>query len=111
MRYVDRLFPVQICGIRVELPIDLADIVIVPVSYTHLDVYKRQLEYNKLGSPASLGCVRLTTADAKWIYDNCKAGTKTLIYDNTETPGPLGKPEDVYKRQRHDDGGKGLGNL
>ncbi len=26
-------------------------------------------EYNKLGGPASLGCIRLTVADAKWIYD------------------------------------------
>ena len=52
-------------------------------------------EYNKLGSPASLGCVRLTTADAKWIYDNCPVGTKTLIYDDAETPGPLGKPDTI----------------
>lgn len=60
------------------------------------------LEYNKLGSPASLGCVRLTTADAKWIYDNCKAGTKTLIYDDTETPGPLGKPETIKIPPEHE---------
>lgn len=48
-------------------------------------------EYNMLGSPASLGCVRLQTADAKWIYDNCAAGTKVTVYDGT-SPGPLGKP-------------------
>ncbi len=53
------------------------------------------LEYNKLGSPASLGCVRLTTADAKWIFDHCKAGTKTLIYDDPDSPGPLGKPDTI----------------
>lgn len=29
-------------------------------------------QYNLLGEDASLGCVRLTCADAKWIYDNCK---------------------------------------
>lgn len=52
-------------------------------------------EYNMLGSPASLGCVRLQTADAKWIYDNCAAGTKVTIYDNSATPGPLGKPDRV----------------
>ena len=50
-------------------------------------------EYNKLGSPASLGCIRLNVANAKWIYDNCIPGTKTLIYDDTQNPGPLGKPE------------------
>lgn len=51
-------------------------------------------EYNMLGSPASLGCVRLQTADAKWIYDNCAAGTKVTVYDGT-SPGPLGKPDKV----------------
>lgn len=32
-------------------------------------------EYNKLGTTASAGCIRLTAADAKWIYDNCPSGT------------------------------------
>lgn len=50
-------------------------------------------EYNGLGAPASLGCVRLQTVDAKWIYDNCARGTKVTIYDDAENPGPLGKPE------------------
>ena len=49
-------------------------------------------EYNMLGSPASLGCVRLQTVDAKWIYDNCTRGTKVTIYDGSD-PGPLGKPD------------------
>lgn len=49
-------------------------------------------EYNMLGDVASLGCVRLQTADAKWIFDNCAAGTKVTVYDGTD-PGPLGKPE------------------
>ena len=49
-------------------------------------------EYNGLGAPASLGCVRLQTADAKWIYDNCARGTKVTIYDGGD-PGPLGKPD------------------
>ena len=48
--------------------------------------------YNLLGEPASMGCVRLETADAKWIYDNCPAGTPVTIYDDPEDPGPLGKP-------------------
>lgn len=49
-------------------------------------------EYNMLGGPASLGCVRLQTMDAKWIYDNCASGTKVTVYDGTN-PGPLGKPD------------------
>jgi lipoprotein-anchoring transpeptidase ErfK/SrfK len=49
-------------------------------------------QYNKLGSDASHGCIRLTVADAKWIYDNCPVGTTVEIY-NSKDPGPLGKPE------------------
>lgn len=49
--------------------------------------------YNKLGEPASMGCVRLETIDAKWIFDNCPAGTPVTIYDDPESPGPLGKPD------------------
>lgn len=50
-------------------------------------------EFNKLGSPASLGCIRLTVEDSKWIYDNCPSGTTVIIYDDADSPGPLGKPE------------------
>lgn len=38
-------------------------------------------EYNKLGTPASMGCVRLAVADVKWIYDNCPMGTPVHIFD------------------------------
>ena len=49
-------------------------------------------EYDKLGTTASAGCIRLTVEDAKWIYDNCEAGTKVEFY-SSENPGPLGKPK------------------
>ena len=52
-------------------------------------------QFNLLGSPASLGCVRLKMSDVKWIYDNCAAGTKVTIYDDATTPGPLGKPDTI----------------
>lgn len=52
-------------------------------------------EYNKLGTAASHGCIRLTVADAKWIYDNCPVGTTVVIYDDKKNPGPLGKPESI----------------
>lgn len=52
-------------------------------------------EYNKLGSPASHGCIRMTVGDAKWIYDNCPVGTTVNIYDDSNSPGPLGKPETI----------------
>lgn len=51
-------------------------------------------EYNLLGQPASQGCIRLSVADAKWIYDNCDNGTKVEVYD-AEDPGPLGKPSAI----------------
>lgn len=48
-------------------------------------------EYDKLGTAASLGCIRLTVADAKWIYDNISSGTIVEFYEDNN-PGPLGKP-------------------
>lgn len=35
--------------------------------------------YKKLGQRASHGCIRLTVADAKWIYDNVGKGTVVTI--------------------------------
>lgn len=47
--------------------------------------------YDKLGLAVSAGCIRLTVADAKWIYDNCPLGTQVEFYSSAD-PGPLGKP-------------------
>ncbi len=49
--------------------------------------------YNKLGEAASMGCVRLETIDAKWIYENCPGGTSVTVYEDASSPGPLGKPD------------------
>lgn len=49
-------------------------------------------QYNLLGTNASLGCVRLTTADVKWIYDNCKVGTTVVVYSGSEIVGGVKKP-------------------
>ena len=49
-------------------------------------------QFNRLGSDASAGCVRLTTGDAKWIYENCFTGqTEITIYDGPSS-SPLGRP-------------------
>ena len=48
-------------------------------------------EYDKLGTTASAGCVRLTVSDALWIYQNCSNGTQEEFYSSND-PGPLGKP-------------------
>lgn len=47
--------------------------------------------YNQLGTVCSHGCVRLTCADAKWIYDNCPLGTTVQIYDSSTLP--VAKPK------------------
>jgi len=49
-------------------------------------------EYDKLGTTASAGCIRLTVQDAKWIYDNITSGTYVEFYSDPTNPGPLGKP-------------------
>ena len=60
--------------------------------------------YNNLGVSRSLGCVRLTCANAKWVYDNCKIGTEVVIYEDANVPGPFFKPYQVWipKDQRWD---------
>ncbi len=48
--------------------------------------------YNRLGSPASAGCIRMTVADAKWIYDYASTGSIVkVVKGNAKKPGPLGK--------------------
>ncbi len=49
-------------------------------------------EYNKLGTPASLGCIRMNIEDIKWLYENIEWKTVVFIYDS-DTPSPLGIPE------------------
>ena len=39
----------------------------------------RKTTVTKLGRPASHGCVRVEVGVAKWIYDNCPAGTTCVI--------------------------------
>lgn len=60
------------------------------VPYTKKDKSSLEYwEYDKLGQPVSLGCVRLTVEDAKWIYDNCKSGTKVEFCSNEESDNRL----------------------
>lgn len=42
--------------------------------------------FNALGTPQSLGCVRLAACDAKWIYYNVNSGTTVKIGDNLAAP-------------------------
>jgi len=50
--------------------------------------------FNQLGAQRSLGCVRVTTGNAKWIYDNCPLGTEIIIY-NGQDKSPLPVPEQI----------------
>ena len=44
--------------------------------------------YNWLGFNRSHGCIRFTTADAKWIFDYCPVGTTINVYESP-VPGPF----------------------
>ena len=57
------------------------------VLYTAADETTLAIQsFEDLGSPASHGCVRLYVSDAKWIYDNCEAGTIITVYEGTYDP-------------------------
>lgn len=52
--------------------------------------------YNKLGKPASHGCIRLAAGDSKYIYDNVPIGSNVIVFDGTSRDDPLGKPMPPY---------------
>lgn len=52
--------------------------------------------YEKLGSIASGGCVRLRCIDAYWIYMNCPVGTTIVITDDSG-PIPPTPPALIYE--------------
>lgn len=67
------------------------------VCYTGKDKSKLETEeFNKLGTQASLGCVRLCVRDAKWIYDKVSSGTLVYIYSSS-VAGPISPTKSVPK--------------
>ena len=58
-------------------------------------------EYNKLGDYASMGCIRMCTADCRWLGELCANGTEVVIYYDEneelpmEKPTPIRIPEDI----------------
>ena len=66
----------------------------VPYAKASADTLKSE-EFNKLGTNASQGCVRLMTADARWIYKNLKMDTVVEVIDKTASSDPLGTPEKI----------------
>lgn len=52
-------------------------------SWNHL---LKAAEYNKLGEPASEGCIRMAVSDAKWLFENCVYGTEVYLFDSEILP-------------------------
>lgn len=58
----------------------------VPTQGRYADHVKVEY-YNKLGTKASSGCIRLLCADAKWIYENVPKGVYVLVAEWARDPG------------------------
>ncbi len=57
-------------------------------------------EYNLLGQSVSMGCVRLTVEDAKWIYDHCPSGTSVrIVHSDAKLPLTPKKTEIIDANQ------------
>lgn len=66
----------------------------VPYTVTRHDALKAD-EFNKLGEPASQGCVRMMVSDVYWIMKNCDVDTPVRVIDADAGSDPLGKPAAV----------------
>lgn len=64
-------------------------------------------EFNKLGQPASLGCIRMSAEDVKWLYDNCPTGFPAVVYDDPDSAGPLGRPSAAQRIDASDTAKRG----
>lgn len=63
-------------------------------AWYHVNGDQRSLsvsEFNRLGTNASHGCVRVCTRDAKWIYDYCNGAT-VRTFDDPNSFQPFDKP-------------------
>ena len=63
----------------------------VPYEATAHDTLETD-EFNKLGEPASQGCVRMMVSDVYWIMRNCDLNTPVHIIDADAKADPLGRP-------------------
>ena len=50
-------------------------------------------EFNKLGTPASSGCVRMPIKLCRYIYNNCPVGTPVKVFKGTKGKYPMGRPK------------------
>lgn len=64
----------------------------VPYKERQTSGHVNKNQFNKLGSPASAGCVRMPYKMAKFIYENCPLGTPVIVYEKANDY-PMGKPK------------------
>lgn len=65
----------------------------VPYSKRNTTGHVFKNEFNKLGTPASAGCVRMPNVLAKFIYEKCPVGTPVHVFKGTKGKYPMGKPK------------------
>jgi len=65
----------------------------VPYSKRNTKGLVSKTEFNKLGTPASAGCVRMPIKLARYIYNNCPVGTPVKVFRGTKGVYPMGKPK------------------
>lgn len=64
-------------------------------------------EYEKLGTPASAGCIRLTVADAKWIHDNSVFYDTRVVISKEAGPEAPEVPAVIWEAPYTDENGLG----
>lgn len=64
----------------------------VPFRKRQTTGHVNKTEFNKLGSPASGGCVRMPWKLAHYIYTKCPVGTPVKVFRGVKGKYPAGKP-------------------
>lgn len=64
----------------------------VPYKKRQTTGHVNKTEFNKLGSVASAGCVRMPWKLAHYIYTNCPIGTPVIVFKGKAGSYPMGKP-------------------
>ena len=65
----------------------------VPYKKRQKTGHVNKTEFNKLGKPASAGCVRMPWKLAHYIYVNCPTGTPVRVFKGKAGSYPMGKPK------------------
>lgn len=65
----------------------------VPYKKRQKTGHVNKTEFNKLGTPASSGCVRMPWILASYIYNSCPVGTPVKVFKGKAGVYPMGKPK------------------